>query len=49
MGHHTEQASYEGAIPYARRQLSLDPWQEEVHRELMRLLALTGRGIAALA
>jgi len=32
-----------------RRQLALEPWREEAHRELMRLLALSGRRSAALA
>ncbi len=31
------------------RQLELDPWMEEAHRERMRLLALTGRRSEALA
>ncbi len=47
--HYTRQGAYEKALRYARRQLSLDPWREEAHREVMRLLALTGQRSAALA
>jgi predicted ATPase len=34
---------------YATRQLELDPWREEAHRQLMRALALSGQRSAALA
>jgi predicted ATPase len=44
-----EQASYEPAILYTRRQLELNPWDESAHRRLMRCLALTGQRTAALA
>ncbi len=37
------------ASEYVRRQIELEPWQEEAHRALMRLLALDGRRSAALA
>jgi len=47
--HHTRQASYDKALNYARQLLSLDPWREEAHRDVMRLLALTGQRSAALA
>jgi DNA-binding SARP family transcriptional activator len=40
---------YEQALQHARRQLELDPWREEVHATLMRLLALNGRRSEALA
>jgi DNA-binding SARP family transcriptional activator len=33
----------------AHRQVELEPWLEEAHRELMRLLALSGQRSAALA
>jgi ABC-type oligopeptide transport system substrate-binding subunit/DNA-binding SARP family transcriptional activator len=36
------------ACDYARRQLELEPWDEEAHRHLMRLLALSGQRGAAL-
>jgi DNA-binding SARP family transcriptional activator len=34
---------------YAQRQIELDPWREEAHRQLMRLLARDGQRSAALA
>ncbi|MBN2005644.1 MAG: tetratricopeptide repeat protein [Anaerolineae bacterium] len=43
------QGDYERACEYARRQMELEPWQEQTHRTLMRLLALSGRRSAALA
>ena len=33
---------------YARRQLDIDPWREEAHRQAMRALALSGERSAAL-
>jgi len=49
VAHHTRRGSYEEALTYARQQLSLDPWREEAHRDVMRLLALTGQRSASLA
>ncbi len=46
--YHTAAGAFEQAIRYAERQIELEPWREEAHRELMRLLALTGRRTAAL-
>jgi DNA-binding SARP family transcriptional activator len=43
------EARYDQAAQYARRQLELDPWREEAHRQLMRALALGGDRAAALA
>jgi DNA-binding SARP family transcriptional activator len=43
------QGEHEEALEYAWRQVELDPWQEEAHRALMRLLALSGQREAALA
>ncbi len=43
------QSNYRQAQRYARRQLALQPWQEEAHRQLMRALALGGQRSAALA
>jgi predicted ATPase/DNA-binding SARP family transcriptional activator/Tfp pilus assembly protein PilF len=40
---------YKRAQQIAQRQVQMDPWREEAHRQLMRLLALTGRRSAALA
>ncbi len=44
-----ERGEYDAAIAVARRLLTLDPWLEEAHRELMLLLALSGRRSEALA
>lgn len=40
---------YSRALPYAWRQVDLEPWQEEAHRQVMSLLASTGQRSAALA
>lgn len=45
--HHTTQEQWEPAIAHARRWLALDPLQEPVHRELMRLYAWHGQRAAA--
>ena len=37
------------AIDYTTRLLELEPWQEEGHRQMMLLLAVTGQRSAALA
>ncbi len=47
--HHEQSQDYEKAIGYARRRLELEPWQEEAHRQLMRLLAINNQRSAALA
>jgi WD40 repeat protein/DNA-binding SARP family transcriptional activator len=44
-----EEGEYERALPYAWRQVEMDPWQESGHRQVMRLLALSGQRGAALA
>ncbi|MEJ5199547.1 MAG: BTAD domain-containing putative transcriptional regulator, partial [Anaerolineae bacterium] len=49
IAHHTERGEYAQALRFADRLLALDPWREEAHRELMRLLALSGRRSDALA
>ncbi|MCK4724303.1 MAG: bacterial transcriptional activator domain-containing protein, partial [Anaerolineales bacterium] len=46
--HFTIENDYRRAISFARRLLDIEPWQEEAHRELMGLLALSGRRSAAL-
>jgi WD40 repeat protein/DNA-binding SARP family transcriptional activator len=38
----------ERALPHARRQIEIEPLDENAHRQLMRLLALSGRGAEAL-
>ncbi|MDX1616753.1 MAG: BTAD domain-containing putative transcriptional regulator, partial [Candidatus Promineifilaceae bacterium] len=43
------QADYQTAQTYARRQLALEPWREEAHRQLMQALALRGERSAAIA
>jgi predicted ATPase/DNA-binding SARP family transcriptional activator/class 3 adenylate cyclase len=51
VAHHTAQgpSGHAAAIDYATRLLALEPWREEAHRALMRLLALSGQRSAALA
>jgi DNA-binding SARP family transcriptional activator len=46
---YTLQGEYERALAYAWRQVSLDPFREKAHRQLMRLLAYSGRAGEALA
>ena len=43
------QQAYDQALPHVWRQVELAPWQEEAHRQLMRLLALSGQRSEALA
>lgn len=47
--HHAARGEYATGIKYARQLLTLEPWREEGHRELMRLYALDGQRSAALA
>jgi predicted ATPase/DNA-binding SARP family transcriptional activator len=47
--YHERRADYPQAQLYAWRQVELEPWCEEAHRQLMRLLAQTGKRSAALA
>ena len=47
--HQTERGNYDSALRATRRLLELEPWQEEGHRQMMLLLALTGNRSAALA
>ena len=48
-GMHEEHGEYEQGLVYARRQLELEPWREEAHQQVMRLLALNGQRGSALA
>lgn len=41
--------AFDIALRYAHRQVALEPWREESHRQLMHLLALTGQRSDALA
>jgi predicted ATPase/DNA-binding SARP family transcriptional activator/uncharacterized protein HemY len=47
--HRERRGDYKKARQYAHRQVTLEPWREEAHRQLMRLLALDGQRSAALA
>jgi DNA-binding SARP family transcriptional activator len=40
---------YDVGLHFARRLLALEPWREETHRQVMRLLAWDGQRCAALA
>lgn len=47
--HYERRREYDRARRYARRQVELEPWREEAHQQLMRLLARSGQRSAALA
>ncbi len=47
--HHERYEKYEQARKYAWRQVELEAWREEAHRQLMRALALSGQRSAAIA
>jgi DNA-binding SARP family transcriptional activator len=49
VAHYVTIDSLARAQGYVRRQLALEPWREEAHRQLMCLLALDGQRSAALA
>lgn len=44
-----QSGQYGQALRYARTQLRVDPWHEEAHRQVIRLLALGGSRNAAVA
>ena len=46
---YSDQGAYDEALHWAWRQLDLDPWREDAHRQVIRLLALNGQHAAALA
>ena len=46
---HEQRSEFALADRFAARQLALEPWREEVHRQRMRLLALSGQRSQALA
>jgi len=48
-GYFERRGDYVRAHQYAWRQVEMEPWREEAHRQLMRLLALSGQRSAALA
>ncbi|MHB0857878.1 MAG: ATP-binding protein [Anaerolineae bacterium] len=43
-----ESLAYDEALAFARRAIELEPWQEEAHQQVMRILALAGRRGEAL-
>lgn len=47
--HYAQRGEHARAAFSARRQIELEPWDEEAHRQLMRALALAGQRGAALA
>ncbi len=47
--HYEEHGALSCAITYLRRQIELEPWREEAHRQLMCVLAMNGARAAALA
>lgn len=46
--HYGRLGAYDEAIAMARRLLTLEPWHEEAHRQMMELLVLRGRRTEAL-
>jgi DNA-binding SARP family transcriptional activator/predicted ATPase len=46
--YYTDRGHYAKGIEYTTRLLALEPWHEEVHQQMMRLLALSGQRSAAL-
>jgi len=47
--YYEQQGNVERALAYAWRQVEQEPWREEAHQQVMRLLALSGQRSAALA
>lgn len=46
--YHERSGAYAAATDYVRHQLRFEPWREEAHRQLMRMLAYQGQRTAAL-
>ena len=46
--YHDRRGAFDQACWYAQRQLGLEPWREQAHRQLMRALAHSGQRAAAL-
>ncbi len=46
--YHESRCNYEAAAAYARRRIAIEPWQEQAHAHLIRLLALNGKASEAL-
>jgi DNA-binding SARP family transcriptional activator/tetratricopeptide (TPR) repeat protein len=49
VAHHSQRGDYDQGLLLARRLLALEPWREETHRQVMRLLTWGGQRAAALA
>jgi hypothetical protein len=49
VAYHLAHGCYKAGIAQAHRLLQLDPWLEEAHRQLMRLLAYSDQRTATLA
>lgn len=47
--YHERRGEVAAALDHAREQLRLEPWREEAHRQIMRLLLFSGQRSAALA
>ncbi|MEO8287225.1 MAG: tetratricopeptide repeat protein [Chloroflexota bacterium] len=47
--YHERRGAYDDAYRYAWRQIEIDPWREEAHCQVMRVLVLRGERPAALA
>jgi DNA-binding SARP family transcriptional activator/predicted ATPase len=48
VAHYTARGDYDQGLDHATRLLALEPWHEEVHQQMMLLLALSGQRSAAL-
>jgi DNA-binding SARP family transcriptional activator/predicted ATPase len=48
VGHYTARGDYDLGLARATRLLTLEPWHEEVHQQMMLLLALSGQRSAAM-
>ena len=49
ISHHGQRGEREEGLRFARHLLTLEPWREDSHRQVMRLLARSGQRSAALA
>ena len=47
-GHSIAEGDFTQAVAWARRRVALEPWNEEAHRQVMALLAVSGQRAAAL-
>jgi DNA-binding SARP family transcriptional activator len=45
---HSQRGAYKKSLYFARRLLDIEPWREETHRQVMRLLVCIGQRDAAL-